>query len=320
VQIIAQKQPIQHQMPLSSAFNLKSVLDMSDSDYQRWRNDKLKRYIPDLENCLVPIQNPLQLRPAEKRQLHGIISNNNFVVYQYPSRPDCDSNGYREICRQLGLSRSISNPGADADNVTKIQDRTAYGTGTNHRSRYIPYSNLALNWHTDGYYNNHDRMVRAFVLHCMESAQAGGVNTLMDHEIAYILLRDQNPQWAEALCDPKCLTIPENIVDQKVIRDQFTGPVFSTDPATGELYARYTERKHNVVWKDTSAVEKAVSALAAILRRENGWTAKITLQRGQGLICNNVLHNRSAFEDNDSRESKRCLHRIRYAERVQLLD
>lgn len=307
-------------MPLSSAFKLKPVLEMGESDYQRWRKDKLRRYIPDLENCLVPIQNPLQSRPAEIRQLREIICSNNFVVYQYPSRPDCDSNGYREICRQLGLSRSISNPGADADNVTKIQDRTVYDAGMNHRSRYIPYSNLALNWHTDGYYNNQDRMVRAFVLHCMEPAQAGGVNTLMDHEIAYILLRDENPQWAKALCDPECLTIPENIVGQKVIRDQFTGPVFSTDPATGELYARYTERKHNAVWKDTPAVRKAASALAAILRTENRWTAEITLQRGQGLICNNVLHNRSAFEDNDSQESKRCLHRIRFSERVQFLD
>ncbi|MGB5708017.1 MAG: TauD/TfdA family dioxygenase [Arenicellales bacterium] len=307
-------------MPLSSAFNLKPVLEMGESDYQRWREEKLRRYIPDLENCLVPIQNPLKLRPAEKKQLQGIISSNNFVVYQYPSRPDCDSNGYREICCQLGLNRSISNPGADADNVTKIQDHTGSGAGANHRSRYIPYSNLALNWHTDGYYNNQNQMVRAFVLHCMESAPTGGVNKLMDHEIAYILLRDQNPDWAEALSDPKCLTIPENIVKQKVIRDQFIGPVFSTDPATGELYARYTERKHNVVWKDTPTVEKAVSALAEILRTESGWTATITLQRGQGLICNNVLHNRSAFEDNDSHESKRCLHRIRFAERVQLLD
>jgi hypothetical protein len=33
------------------------------------------------------------------------------------------------------------------------------------------------------------------------------------------------------------------------------------------------------------------------------------MKAGEGVICNNVLHNRTAFEDN---ENKRLLYRARY--------
>jgi hypothetical protein len=38
------------------------------------------------------------------------------------------------------------------------------------------------------------------------------------------------------------------------------------------------------------------------------------LQPGQGLICNNVLHDRSGFDDDG--EHKRQLYRLRYYQRI----
>ncbi|MDH3512590.1 MAG: taurine catabolism dioxygenase TauD, partial [Gammaproteobacteria bacterium] len=47
---------------------------------------------------------------------------------------------------------------------------------------------------------------------------------------------------------------------------------------------------------------------------ENGPVLRFFLQPGQGLISNNVLHNRTAFEDGPSR--KRLLYRARFFDRI----
>ena len=41
---------------------------------------------------------------------------------------------------------------------------------------------------------------------------------------------------------------------------------------------------------------------------------RVSLQAGEGIVCNNVLHNREAFRDEDS--GKRLLWRARYRDRV----
>jgi alpha-ketoglutarate-dependent taurine dioxygenase len=66
------------------------------------------------------------------------------------------------------------------------------------RKEFIPYTDKPIRWHTDGYYNIPERTVRGMVLHCVQSAASGGENQLLDHEIAYILLRDENPDFIRA--------------------------------------------------------------------------------------------------------------------------
>ena len=285
-----------------------------DSAYNRWRDFKLENYISDPNSYLVGIKDPALLSPSEIQKLRQIIESNNFAIYEYSDHSQSANEGYRLICRQLGLTRSVSNPESDKNNVTTISNHAHNNSVTGYRSRYIPYTNHALNWHTDGYYNTGKRSVRSFVLHCLTAAVSGGENRLLDHEIAYILLRELNRDWAKALCDPNAFTIPANIQQGKVVRHAFTGPVFCTDPETGALYARYTERKFNVLWKATPEIQQAVSALKSILNKANGWIANIKLRPGQGIICNNVLHNRTAFSDNAKDARRLC--RIRFSQRI----
>jgi hypothetical protein len=47
----------------------------------------------------------------------------------------------------------------------------------------------------------------------------------MDHEMAYILLRDENPALIEAFMRDDAMTIPENRTDDKVNRPDRVGPV-----------------------------------------------------------------------------------------------
>ena len=41
--------------------------------------------------------------------------------------------------------------------------------------------------------------IRGMILHCVQPAREGGETTLMDHEMAYIALRDADPRWVRAL-------------------------------------------------------------------------------------------------------------------------
>ncbi|MCK5620835.1 MAG: taurine catabolism dioxygenase TauD, partial [Alphaproteobacteria bacterium] len=137
---------------------------------------------------------------------------------------------------------------------------------------------------------------------------------LMDPEIAYIRLRDENPEYIVALMHPQAMTIPPNTTGGKEIRPARTGPVFSVDPASGALHMRYSARKVNVIWRDDSATKSAVDFLTGLLAADGPDTLHWRLGAGQGYIGNNVLHNRSAFEDG---EEGRLLYRARYFDRME---
>ena len=66
-----------------------------------------------------------------------------------------------------------------------------------------------------------------------QTAAEGGDNELLDHEIAYIRIRDQNPEWIRALMAADAFTIPSNTEGGEQIRPDHGGPVFSVSPADG---------------------------------------------------------------------------------------
>ena len=151
-------------------------------------------------------------------------------------------------------------------------------------------------------------------LHCAQDADTGGENALLDHEIAYIQLRDVNPDFIAALMQPDAMTIPARMDDDNVARAEQSGPVFAVDPADGYLYMRYTARTRSIVWKDDALTQSAIKTLAEILA-DSEYILNARLAPGMGLICNNVLHTRSAFTDTPER--RRLLYRGRYYDRLR---
>jgi len=181
------------------------------------------------------------------------------------------------------------------------------------RREFIPYTDKPIKWHTDGYYNTPERTVRGLLLHCVESAATGGENQLLDHEIAYILLRDENPEFIRALSAADAMTIPARTDESGVARAEQPGPVFSVDPH-GFLHMRYTARTVSIAWKDDAATQAAKAALERILATPTPWTLHGRLEPGMGLVCNNVLHDRAGFTETP--DKRRLLYRARYYERV----
>ena len=277
--------------------------------YLRWRERKLARYPCRVEDLIVEVRDPRDLSASEVDKIQRVCSVANMAVYASPLAGVADKDIPRRLGARLGLVHVRANPLADEDGISALEaapEKSALG--------YIPYSNARLLWHTDGYYNPPARRVRAFILHCVRAAATGGENRLLDHEIAYILLRDANPEYVKALSAPDAMTIPANTMDGAAFRPAQTGPVFSTDG--GALHMRYTTRTRSIEWRPDETTRSAVQFLNRILDAESPYVLALRLAGGQGLVCNNVLHNRSAFTDHPAPGLGRLVYRARYSDRI----
>jgi hypothetical protein len=279
----------------------------SDNAYLAWREQKLADAPTRLADLIVEIDDPRRLTPAEHAAILERCRRANMALYVGKTGDDPDKEIPIRLGAAFGLTRLDHNRGADDDAITSLRVQT----DARHRD-YIPYSNRPIAWHTDGYYNSPERRIDALLLHCVHPAADGGANDLLDHEIAYILVRDQSPDYVRALMHPACMTIPASHVDGARVRPDQPGPVFAVRP-DGQLHMRYTNRARNIVWRDDPLTREAVAWLKDVLHRDTPWHFRGRLESGWGLISNNVLHTRTGFTDG---EVPRLLYRARYYDRI----
>jgi alpha-ketoglutarate-dependent taurine dioxygenase len=279
--------------------------------YAAWRERKLDSAPRRIEDTLVALDDPRALTAGERDALLERCGVANMVIYTSNTVGEEDKEIPRQLGAQLGLHKLDSHWLTDDDAISPISVRGAEERGE--RKEFIPYTDKPIKWHTDGYYNTPERTVRGLLLHCVQSAEAGGENQLLDHEVAYILLRDVNPDYIRALSRPDAMVIPARSDENGVARAAQSGPVFSVDDA-GFLHMRYTARSISIEWRGDAATQAAVATLARILAAPTPWTLHGRLEPGMGLICNNVLHDRSGFVETPER--RRLLYRARYHERI----
>jgi len=277
--------------------------------YLRWRERKLARYPRGIEDLIVEVRDPRNLSAGETAEIRRVCDMANMAVYSSPLAGVADKDIARRLGSQLGLARLHANPLADEDGISSLEV-TAAKSGLG----YIPYSNQRLLWHTDGYYNTPQQRIGAFILHCVRPAVAGGENRLLDPEIAYLLLRDADPAHVAALSAPQALTIPANTGEGALLRPAQTGPVFATD--AGALHMRYTARTRSIEWRADEATRAAVQFLKEVLDSGSRYVFTLRLAGGQGIVCNNVLHDRNAFTDDPTPGLNRLVYRARYRDRI----
>jgi len=159
----------------------------NEQAYQCWRQQKLAGYPQNVHELVVALQG-VSVSDAEAKMLRAIISKTNLAIYQLPDEAEADKSFVRALGQVLGLNRLDGNLCADDDSITSLQV-----VENGRHSGYIPYTSRRLSWHSDGYYNRLNEQIRAIVMHCAQPAASGGENLLLDHEIAYIQLRDENP-------------------------------------------------------------------------------------------------------------------------------
>jgi hypothetical protein len=77
---------------------------------------------------------------------------------------------------------------------------------------------------------------------------------------------------------------------------------------------RYTARTRSIEWQPDEVTQAALRHLKQILDSDSPYVFRLRLQGGHGLVCNNVLHDRSAFTDAPG--EGRLVYRARFFDRV----
>ena len=288
-----------------------SPFELAKSDsWLRWRDRKLSQAPASLNELLVEIDDPRTISASEHQAVLERCRRSNMAIYVSALGGEEGTYIPRAVGMRFGCNNINHNRGAEEDAVTAltVQDDQLHAP-------YIPYTNKEIHWHTDGYYNRLDLQNYSNLLHCVRPAMEGGENGLMDHEMAYLLMREERTDYVRALMREDAMVIPNHVVDGEELRPERVGPVFMVT-AAGNLHMRYTMRKRNIVWNQDPLVQEAVAWLEQLLKSDCEHIFHATLQSGWGLISNNVLHDRSTFEDGDDPASKRLLYRARYYDRI----
>lgn len=279
-----------------------------ETRYQEWRRGRLQSYPQSVEEIFVQIDGLRNVTAVQKAAIRAACGRSNMAIYQCRD-PSADRSAVVAFAAQFGLTRLDHHLCANADGVSEL---SVASEGI--RTGYVPYSSRSLSWHTDGYYNEKDRQINAVQLHCAVSAATGGENALLDPAMVYISLRDEDPRFITAFEHPECMTIPANTGSEGEIRTAVSGPVFSYD-AGGQIHMRYSARKKNIIWRDDAVTAAAREFLTEVLNDKNGPALHYRLQPGEGLLSNNVLHNRTAFSDGSG--AQRLLYRARFFDRIE---
>ncbi len=291
-----------------------SHLNLDDqSAYQQWADAKRAAFDQRGSNdfaLVIDIDGDGTIAAPALQEIAQQIERYNFAIYRMNGPIDDHLAALRHIGAQLGLKELDKNLCAREDRITRL---TVQDQGR--ANFYIPYSNRAIGWHTDGYYNPMHQRVLAMVLHCEQPAAEGGENQLLDPDLVYIHLRDENPLFIEALSQPQVMCIPENIEDGELIRPQTCSAVFLEEDDAA-LAMRFSKRKHNIIWADDALTREALDCLFKFLESDTHYVVNYRLNTGDGVIIYNVLHTRSAFMDDI--QHKRVYYRARYYNRINI--
>ena len=281
---------------------------MDSMAVSRWCDARREAYATRGTGQWVEIADPYRLRMAERDAIADRCARFNLALYRF-ARARTDPDALSAFASAMGLERRDRTLGADRRGIASVRVlRNTPGP------EMIPFTSRALNWHTDGYYNAPGQSVRAVVMHCAAPAASGGETTLLDPDLVHAAMHEQDPLLVEALAHPRAMTIPEHEADGALVRPARTGPVFRFLGDPPHLLMRYTMRTRSIRWRSTPATARAVAALEATIASLSAHHVRVRFEAGEGVICNNVLHRRAAFVDDQG--ARRVMLRIRSFEPV----
>ena len=278
---------------------------MDSNAVSRWCDARREAHAAGGAADWIDIEDPYRLRAAERDAIAGRCARFNLALYRF-ARGGSDPEAVSAFASSMGLERRDPTLGADRRGIASLRV-----VRNEHGPEMIPFTSRALNWHTDGYYNAPAQPVRGVLMHCATPAVRGGDNTLLDPDLVYAALHERNPALVETLAHASAMTIPAHEAEGARVRPARTGPVFRflDDPAG--LHMRYTMRTRSIRWRPTADTARAVAALEETIASLSAHRVQVRFEAGEGVICNNVLHRRSAFVDGEAEDSRRLMLRIR---------
>lgn len=275
----------------------------STDDYLKWRDEKLAAYPATIGDLVVELGDMTAPTPAERAKLRETVERANMAIYTAGSAA-LGMDSLLALGRQLGVTRTDKSARhAQSDELTD----------SGILNRAIPFSTRHCNWHTDATYYGSDNTIQALFLLCKRPAPEGGSNKVLDHEMLYIQLRDQDPGALEVLMRKDCFNYRNPATGE--VHAGRGGKVFWTG-ADGHLCHRFSFRKTDMAWSDESDVAAARKVLESLISDASPHVLEGRLESGMGLVSNNVLHTRERLVDSDDPANKRLLFRARFYDRV----
>ena len=273
-------------------------LSSKSSEFLKWAAQKENNIPKNINEISVEIKD---INRATKNEISKIKSTlDKFNSCLYRSNRDLESNS----CL-LDFAKAVGMKTFDCNNI-EANEISTISSIKNEKIQYIPYTNKALNWHTDGYYDK--KPLFSWLLHCINPADDGGENYLLDHELAmreYVLSYDD----IEVLMNKRAITIPES---QGSNRSELSTYIFSFDNDYEKLHMRFSMRKENIKMSDNTFA--AMSKLTDVIQNNcSKYSINYKLSKNEGILSNNILHGRNSFKDD---KVQRKLLRIRSYERL----
>ncbi len=247
-----------------------------------------------------PPQSPDKSFEAVLTQLCESVAQTGFALYEWTDNPHDVTSSVSDLLKALSLRDSDQGVIRETSELSVLQDLTGTPKG-----RFPPYQSKAMNWHTDGYYNDAAQMVRCFTLHCVSPAAVGGALLLMDDAYLVYALLKEDPELVVLLSHPSAMTLPHNQDSEGHNRPDRSVPVIVRN-ADDTITMRFTTRTQNIQWQ-CSATKAAAQRANELINAHPQWHNRITLQQGQGIITRNVLHAREAFEDAPDKPKRQIL-------------
>lgn len=286
----------------------------SKSAFEAWKVDKIKTFASVNAASPIGVESLESASDFAVREIKRRCAAVNFALYESEEKStsaEDTAKALKSFAARFGLTSAETHRSMGDDGVVALSTSSAEG-----KRGYIPYTPRPLNWHTDGYYNDASKPIRAFALHCHAPAAEGGENQLIDPEMAYLRMRDENPDYVAAMFHPEAMVIPANVENDGSVRAPSIGPVFFVDGPSGRLQMRYTARTRSIEWRDDPVTLSAAAWMRDWLAREEDYVFSHRLKAGQGVLTNNVLHNRTGFVDDPDSNTKRMMMRMRFHDRI----
>ena len=273
-------------------------LSSKSSKFLKWATQKENNIPKNINEISVEIKDINRTTKNEISKIRSTLDRFNTCLYR--SNRDLESNS----CL-LDFAKAVGMKTFDCNNI-EASEISTISSIKSEKIQYIPYTNKALNWHTDGYYDK--KPLFSWLLHCINPADDGGENYLLDHELAmreYVLSYDD----IEVLMNKRAITIPES---QGSNRSELSTYIFSFDNDYEKLHMRFSMRKENIKMSDNTFT--AMSKLTDVIENNcSKYSINYKLSKNEGILSNNILHGRNSFKDD---KVQRKLLRIRSYERL----
>jgi len=275
----------------------------TDTDYKKWREEKLATYPGNVGDLVVELSDMTAITSTEKSKIMELVELANMCVYTAGSA-QLKMNSLLALGEQLGVSNT---------DKSRRHSQSDELTNSGILKKAIPFSTRHVRWHTDATYYGSDKTIQALFLLCKRPAPEGGNNKVLDNEVMYILLRDKDPQALRILMNNNCFEYKNPMTGE--VNHQLGGKVFWVNQ-NGHLCHRFSFRKKDMNWSEDSEVIAARDTLESLILDESEYVIEGRLESGMGLISNNVLHTREKLIDSNDPSKRRLLFRTRFYDRV----